>query len=139
MTTLPRKSAARISRRSALKAGATLAAAGAAGGTGFAGAAAADVHRFDSQPAVDRANRTLIKGGTIVSMDAKVGDLAKGDILIEGTKISAIAPNIDAARRAGDRRRRLHRGPGPGRLPPPFLGRPAAPHQSRIRRRSPTI
>ena len=97
MTTLPRKSAARISRRSALKAGATLAAAGAAGGTGFAGAAAADVHRFDSQPAVDRANRTLIKGGTIVSMDAKVGDLAKGDILIEGTKISAIAPQIDAA------------------------------------------
>ena len=25
-------------------------------------------------------------------MDAKVGDLAKGDILIEGSKIAAIAP-----------------------------------------------
>ena len=89
MTTLPRKSAARISRRSALKAGATLAAAGAAGGTGFAGAAAADVHRFDSQPAVDRANRTLIKGGTIVSMDAKVGDLVARVTRTEGTVFSA--------------------------------------------------
>ena len=96
MTRLPHKPAAHISRRAALKAGATLVA-GAAGGTSFAGAAAADVQRFSSQPAVDRTSRKLIKGGTIVSMDAKVGDLLKGDILIEGTKISAIGPNVDAA------------------------------------------
>jgi 5-methylthioadenosine/S-adenosylhomocysteine deaminase len=96
MTTLPRKPIARISRRAALKAGATLAA-GVAGGAGFGGPAAADVQRFDGQPAVNGSARTLIKGGTIVSMDTKVGDLAKGDVLIEGTKISAIAPNIDAA------------------------------------------
>ena len=87
---------ARISRRAALKAGATLAA-GAASGAGFTtAAAAADLHRFSGQPAVDRGNRMLIKGGTIISMDTTVGDLAKGDILIEGTKISAIAPHIDA-------------------------------------------
>src|SRR5262249_23708447 len=39
----------------------------------------------------------LLKGGTIVSMDDKVGDLVKGDVLIEGKKIAAIAPEINAA------------------------------------------
>jgi 5-methylthioadenosine/S-adenosylhomocysteine deaminase len=87
----------RISRRNALKAGATLAA-GAAAGSGLAGPAAADdIRRFDSQQSVDPKGRILLKGGTIVSMDDKVGDLAKGDLLIEGKKISAIAPEINAA------------------------------------------
>ena len=31
--------------------------------------------------------RTLIKNATIVSMDPKIGDLAGGDILIDGGKI----------------------------------------------------
>jgi len=92
--TLERNSA-RISRRAALKAGATFAA-GVAGGTSHADAAA-DVRRFVNPPAVNPMGPKLIKGGTIVSMDAKVGDLLKGDILIEGTKISAIGPNVDAA------------------------------------------
>src|SRR6202050_1336744 len=87
----------RISRRSARKAGAALAA-GTAAGNGLSGPALADdVRRFDAQQAVDPKSRILLKGGTIVSMDAKVGDLAKGDLLIEGTKISAIAPEINAA------------------------------------------
>ena len=34
----------------------------------------------------------LLKGGTIVSMDAKVGDFAAGDILIQGTKIVGLGP-----------------------------------------------
>ena len=96
MTTLSGKAATQMSRRAALQAGATLVA-GAAGSTGFAAGAAADVSRFGSQAALDRSSRMLIKGGTIVSMDAKVGDLATGDILIEGSKISAIAPHIDAS------------------------------------------
>jgi cytosine/adenosine deaminase-related metal-dependent hydrolase len=37
--------------------------------------------------------RILLKGGTIVSMDAKVGDLVTGDVLIEGTKIAAVGPS----------------------------------------------
>src|ERR1700722_14343835 len=87
----------RMSRRSALKAGAALAA-GTAAGNGFSNAAFADdVRRFEGQQAVDPKSRILLKGATIVSMDAKVGDLAKGDLLIEGTKISAIAPEINAA------------------------------------------
>jgi 5-methylthioadenosine/S-adenosylhomocysteine deaminase len=88
---------ARISRRGALKAGAALAAGAAAGGGLSETAAADDVRRFDGQQAIDPKGRILLKGGTIVSMDAKVGDLVKGDLLIEGTKISAIAPEINAA------------------------------------------
>jgi cytosine/adenosine deaminase-related metal-dependent hydrolase len=44
----------------------------------------------------DPKRRLLLKGGTIVSMDPRVGDLAKGDILIEGKKILAIGPNLTA-------------------------------------------
>jgi 5-methylthioadenosine/S-adenosylhomocysteine deaminase len=87
----------RMSRRSALKAGAALAA-GTAAADGLSGTALADdVRRFDGQQSVDPKRRILLKGGTIVSMDAKVGDLVKGDLLIEGGKISVIAPEINAA------------------------------------------
>ena len=40
--------------------------------------------------------QTLIRGGTVVSMDPKVGDLRTGDVLVEGETIRAIAPRIDA-------------------------------------------
>jgi cytosine/adenosine deaminase-related metal-dependent hydrolase len=91
------KSDTGISRRGALKAGATLAAGAAAGGGLSESATAADdIRRFDLQQTIDPKSRVLLKGGTIVSMDDKVGDLAKGDLLIEGTKIAAIAPDINA-------------------------------------------
>lgn len=40
--------------------------------------------------------RKLIRGAAIVSMDPAVGDLHKGDLLIEGERIAAIAPSIAA-------------------------------------------
>ncbi len=40
--------------------------------------------------------QTLIKGATLVTLDRSIGDLAKGDLLIDGDKIKAIAPSIDA-------------------------------------------
>jgi 5-methylthioadenosine/S-adenosylhomocysteine deaminase len=40
--------------------------------------------------------RTLIKGGSVVTMDSSIGDLAKGDVLIENDRIAAVAPNIAA-------------------------------------------
>jgi 5-methylthioadenosine/S-adenosylhomocysteine deaminase len=84
-----------ITRRGALKAGATLAAGAAANG-GLPGADAAEnLRRFERQP--DSRDRILLKGGTIISMDAKVGDLVQGDVLIEGKKIAAIAPTLNAA------------------------------------------
>src|SRR2546425_827152 len=42
------------------------------------------------------ADRLLLRGGAVVSMDPDVGNLPKGDILIEGDKIVQIAPNIQA-------------------------------------------
>jgi 5-methylthioadenosine/S-adenosylhomocysteine deaminase len=40
------------------------------------------------------APRTLIRGGTIITMDAEVPNLPTGDILVEGGRIVAIAANI---------------------------------------------
>ncbi len=40
--------------------------------------------------------RTLIKGPAILSMDAAIGDLRSGDVLIEGDRIAAVEPNIAA-------------------------------------------
>jgi 5-methylthioadenosine/S-adenosylhomocysteine deaminase len=85
-----------VSRRGALQVGAALAAGAAAGG-GLGAAAAEDLRRFKSQPAVNGKTRILLKGGTIISMDPKVGDLVKGDLLIDGKKITSIAPDIAAA------------------------------------------
>ena len=43
-----------------------------------------------------KGRRTLIKGGTILSMDERVGDHATGDVLIQGSTIAEIAPSISA-------------------------------------------
>lgn len=40
--------------------------------------------------------KTLIKGGTIVSMDRRIGDLAKGDILVNGTAIERVGRSVRA-------------------------------------------
>ena len=40
--------------------------------------------------------RILLKGGMVLSMDAKVGDFEKADVLIEGKKIVAVGPNLKA-------------------------------------------
>ena len=42
------------------------------------------------------AKRTLIKGGTVISVDPAVGDFETGDVLIEDGAIAAVGPNIDA-------------------------------------------
>jgi 5-methylthioadenosine/S-adenosylhomocysteine deaminase len=41
--------------------------------------------------------KTLIRGATILSMDPEVGDLDQGDLLVEGSRISAVGPRIEAA------------------------------------------
>lgn len=42
-------------------------------------------------------DRTLIRGGIVVTMDPAVPDLRQGDVLIEGDRIAAVAPAIEAA------------------------------------------
>jgi cytosine/adenosine deaminase-related metal-dependent hydrolase len=40
--------------------------------------------------------RTLIRGGHVMPVDPAVGNLARGDVLVEGARILAVAPQIDA-------------------------------------------
>ena len=42
------------------------------------------------------ADRLLLRGGTVLTVDADLGDLPKGDVLIEGDTIVQVAPQIDA-------------------------------------------
>lgn len=82
------------------------------------GAAALSILPDEAQPApqsnedarmlarLERANadasRTiLLKGAVVVSMDPQVGNLAKGDILIEGKKIKDIGPDLSGAAAGG--------------------------------------
>jgi 5-methylthioadenosine/S-adenosylhomocysteine deaminase len=41
-------------------------------------------------------NRTLIKGGIVLTQDDELGELPNADILIEDDRIAAIGPNLDA-------------------------------------------
>jgi 5-methylthioadenosine/S-adenosylhomocysteine deaminase len=40
--------------------------------------------------------RTLIRNATVITVDPAIGDLHRGDILIEGSRIAAVAPDIKA-------------------------------------------
>jgi len=43
------------------------------------------------------AKRTLLKGGTVLSLDPKIGNHQQADVLIEGAKIAQVGPNLIAA------------------------------------------
>jgi 5-methylthioadenosine/S-adenosylhomocysteine deaminase len=89
----------RPSRRTLLKAGAALVATTAAPLVASTAAASQGSPGGDESGTLDRAWRQavsptqhlLLKGGTIVSMDPTVGNLVKGDVLIEGKKIVGVA------------------------------------------------
>jgi len=38
--------------------------------------------------------RTLIRGGTVLSLDPELGDLDRGDVLVEGERILAVGPDL---------------------------------------------
>ena len=81
--------------------------------------------------------RTLIKGGIVLSLDPAIGDLPRGDVLIDGDRIVEVGPRPDGDRRRGDRRHRHDRDAGVRRHPPPHLGRLAAQHRHRRPARGP--
>src|SRR5580700_12064850 len=71
------------------------------------GVAAAGLNLFAPRPAAadggdspldsgrpDR--RYVIRGGSVMSLDPKVGDFAQADVLVEGKKILAVGPNLHA-------------------------------------------
>src|SRR5688572_22223144 len=42
------------------------------------------------------ADRKLLRGGYVMTMDAELGDLRTGDVLIEGDTIAEVGANVDA-------------------------------------------
>jgi cytosine/adenosine deaminase-related metal-dependent hydrolase len=89
----------RKTRRDLFKAGAALAAAMPLVPSGaMAQNANADARAIEqmSRAGADPARRILIKGGTIVSLDRQVGNFERGDLLIQGKKIAAVAANVEA-------------------------------------------
>ena len=42
------------------------------------------------------ADKTLLKSGIVLTLDKKVGNFHQADVLIEGTKIAAVGPNLNA-------------------------------------------
>ncbi|TCT13418.1 cytosine/adenosine deaminase-related metal-dependent hydrolase [Tepidamorphus gemmatus] len=44
----------------------------------------------------ERGRRLLIRGGHVLSLDPDVGDFAVGDVLVNGSRIEAVAPMLDA-------------------------------------------
>lgn len=43
------------------------------------------------------AKRTLLKNGTVLTVDRQLGNFPQADVLIEGSKIAAVGPNLSAA------------------------------------------
>ena len=75
--------------------------------TAATGVAAAGANLFAARPAAAddgdvpadtgrRGRRYIIRGGSVMSMDPKVGDFPQADVLVEGKKIVAVGPNLHA-------------------------------------------
>ena len=41
--------------------------------------------------------RILLKNGCVLTLDRKIGNFKQADVLIDGSKIAAVAPNLSAA------------------------------------------
>src|SRR5882762_1827883 len=85
-----------LGRRDFLKAS-TATAAAAAGMSLFA-ARPAKADDGDDPPGDSgrRGRRYVIRGGHVMSMDPQVGDFVQADVLVEGKKIVAVGPNLNA-------------------------------------------
>src|SRR5436190_850719 len=75
--------------------------------TAATGAAAASLDLFAARPAAADGGgppedsgrpgrRYIIRGGSVMSMDPKVGDFAEADVLVQGKKIQAVGRNLHA-------------------------------------------
>src|SRR5215471_12991786 len=83
------------SRRDFMKGAAAIAATTAGPGLFAAGPAAAD--DGNAPEGTGRPGRRyVIRGGSVMSMDPKVGDFVQADVLVEGKKILAVGPNLGA-------------------------------------------
>jgi cytosine/adenosine deaminase-related metal-dependent hydrolase len=84
-----------VSRRAFLASSA----AGLAGGaavTGLTGCTLADPTGGGGPASGAPGQRVLLKGGVVLTMDPRLGDFEKADVLIEGSKIAAVGPDLRA-------------------------------------------
>ena len=90
----------------------------------------------EAQAAPSRAGRPiLLKGGCVLSLDKAVGDFEQADVLIEGSKISAVKPNISAPNAQVIDAVELDRDAGLRRYPPAHVaGLPAQRAAGRLAR-----
>src|SRR5713226_5474499 len=87
-----------LSRRHFFRASAAGLMAGAiATGTPTGPTLAAAVQGSGSSRGGIRGRRILLKGGVVLSLDPQVGDFEKADVLIEGSKIVEIRPNLSVS------------------------------------------
>jgi 5-methylthioadenosine/S-adenosylhomocysteine deaminase len=87
-----------MSRRHFLISSAAGTVAGAIGTETLAGTAlAADRKGKGSSPGGIRGGRILLKSGCVLSLDPNVGDFETADVLIEGSKIVAVQPDLKAS------------------------------------------
>ncbi len=84
-------------RASGPTAGAATTAAAAGGAAGAGGARSPQAASETLPEGLGQLGRKLlIRGGAVMSMDVAVGNFPVGDVLIDGAKIVAVAPSIDA-------------------------------------------
>src|SRR5499427_9216811 len=74
-------------------------------GAAVSGVVATGLNLFAPRPAVadeppmdsgKLGRRYVIRGGSVMSLDPQVGDFAQADVLVEGKKIRAVGPNLQA-------------------------------------------
>src|SRR5262245_4560304 len=65
-------------------------------------AAAAAAIPPQTNPSTTASGMTLLKGGRVLSIDRSVGDFDKADVLIDGSRIAMIQPNIRTSARVID-------------------------------------
>ena len=85
----------RLSRRALLKMTAGLT-------TGLVGASVLgcrpeEVVENNQASVVPLGGRLLLRGGTVITMDPGVGDFETGDVLIDGSTIAAVGPDLEAS------------------------------------------
>ncbi|HEV7478021.1 MAG TPA: twin-arginine translocation signal domain-containing protein, partial [Burkholderiales bacterium] len=90
------RSRTQLGRRDFLKA--STATAAAAAGMSLFNAPPAAAHDGDGPPrdSGKQGRRYVIRNGHVMSMDPTVGDIVRGDVLVEGKKIKAIGRNLQA-------------------------------------------
>jgi cytosine/adenosine deaminase-related metal-dependent hydrolase len=71
-------------------------------GAGAFAAFPAEAAQRGGAPALPRGPRLLLRGGCVLTLDRSVGDFETADVLIDGSKIVAVQPNLKASAEAID-------------------------------------